>query len=344
MAPYRILSLDGGGCRAIIESTVLARLLEEYPCLLNDVDLFAGASAGSILALCFAAGFSNSEASEFYQRDVKDVFKTSLIREFEELHGSIGAKYSNETLKAMLVKQFGDMRLRDLKRKVFVPAFQLDNMTTPEDNNPDSKLNRRWVPRFFHNLNDSVSLDELVVDIALRSSAAPTYFPVYQGYVDGGVFANNPSLCAVTTALASGIKLEDIVVLSLSTGKDGLYLSEKKVGEGDWGLVQWAPKLTDLILDGGIEVTDFQCAQILGDRYMRVNPPLPKNMPLDCPQQMPQLVQLAQAIDLSPTQEWITKYWHSGEKFLHDGQSTTPTTVPGVKASRYLPNMGCSIM
>jgi hypothetical protein len=83
MAPYRILSLDGGGCRAIIESTVLSRLLETYPSLLEDVDLFAGASAGSILALCFAAGFSNDETTEFYEKDVKDVFKTTLIREFE---------------------------------------------------------------------------------------------------------------------------------------------------------------------------------------------------------------------------------------------------------------------
>lgn len=83
MAPYRILSLDGGGCRAIIESTVLSRLLEEHPKLLEDVDLFAGASAGSILSLCFAAGFSNSETTEFYQNDVKEVFKKSLFREFE---------------------------------------------------------------------------------------------------------------------------------------------------------------------------------------------------------------------------------------------------------------------
>lgn len=344
MAPYRILALDGGGCRAIIESTVIARLLVDYPNLMDDVDMFAGASAGSILALCFAAGFSNSEASKFYQTDVEGVFQRSLIREFEELHGSIGAKYDNVTLKAMLTKQFGEMRMRDLKRKVFVPAFQLDNMATPEDAANPPLLNRRWVPRFFHNLNESVAMDELVVDVAMRSSAAPTYFPIYQGYVDGGVFANNPSLCAITTAISAGIKLEDIVVLSISTGQDGLFLEKKQYKEGDWGLLQWAPKLTDLILDGGVEVTDFQCSQIIGDRYARVNPPLPKNMPLDCPAQMPTLIQLANAIDLSPTLSFIEKYWKSGEKFGHV-HSGTPPSVPGVSPSRYLPNVnGCSIM
>lgn len=183
----------------------------------------------------------------------------------------------------MLTKQFGSMRMKDLKKKgefvfsgnllrvliffaVFVPAFQLDNYDVPPAVKPSQGVNRRWAPRFFHNLNDAVCLEELVVDVALRSSAAPTYFPIYQGFVDGGVFANNPALCAVTAAIAAGVKMEDIVVLSLSTGKDGLYLSEQQVKGGDWGLVQWAPKLTDLILDAGVEVIDFQCAQLLGER------------------------------------------------------------------------------
>lgn len=88
---------------------------------------------------------------------------------------------------------------------VLVPAFQLDNMD-PKAPSADTvtSTNRRWIPRFFHNLNNSESLDEKVVDIALRSSAAPTYFPIYQGFVDGGVFANNPALCAITTALSAG--------------------------------------------------------------------------------------------------------------------------------------------
>jgi hypothetical protein len=134
----------------------------------------------------------------------------------KDLKGSIGAKYDTEILKNMLTKKFGDMRLRDLKKKgnsishtntsfltfhiVLVPSFQLDNMDPSFPSaGSEPKINRRWVPRFFHNLNDSDSLDEKVVDVALRSSAAPTYFGIYQGYVDGGVFANNPALCAITT-------------------------------------------------------------------------------------------------------------------------------------------------
>lgn len=39
---FRILSLDGGGVRAIIQSTILARLLQRFPNLLNEIDLIAG--------------------------------------------------------------------------------------------------------------------------------------------------------------------------------------------------------------------------------------------------------------------------------------------------------------
>jgi patatin-like phospholipase/acyl hydrolase len=53
-----------------------------------------------------------------------------------------------------------------------------------------------------------------VVDAALRSAAAPTYFPVYQGYCDGAVTANNPSLVAVSMALAHypGLRREHVRV------------------------------------------------------------------------------------------------------------------------------------
>ena len=39
------------------------------------------------------------------------------VNRSKELHGSIGAEYGNEVLKEKLEKKFGDMRLRDLKKK-----------------------------------------------------------------------------------------------------------------------------------------------------------------------------------------------------------------------------------
>ncbi len=38
---------------------------------------------------------------------------------------------------------------------------------------------------------------ELAYKVGLYTAAAPTYFPAVDGYVDGGVYANNPSMCAL---------------------------------------------------------------------------------------------------------------------------------------------------
>jgi patatin-like phospholipase/acyl hydrolase len=56
-----------------------------------------------------------------------------------------------------------------------------------------------------------------VWDAAMRTSAAPTYFPVYRGYTDGGLVANNPSIVAVTKAMAhySNVNPKNVAVLSL---------------------------------------------------------------------------------------------------------------------------------
>jgi len=335
---FRILSLDGGGVRAVIESTLIHRLHESQPHLLDDVDLFAGTSAGGILALCFAAGLTNDETTKFYYEDVVKVFNKSLFRRMETLDSAIAPLYTNDELRNLLVKQFGTKKLGDLPRKVIIPSFQLDNSScvgTCEDDWVDisskSQETRRWVPRFFHNLPGSTSNDELVVDVALRTSAAPTYFPVYQGYVDGGVFANNPSLCAVTAAISAGVALTDIAVLSLSTGRDGLFIAEEQCGKGNWGLTQWAPHLADMLLDAGLEVTDFQCQALMGPRYHRIDPALPREIALDQPNEIPALNKLARQVDLVPTCEWLLKYWCSAPGEEHPHIKNPVTTKPGVE-------------
>lgn len=48
---------------------------------------------------------------------------------------------------------------------------------------------------------------ERMVDVALATSAAPTYLPAHElrglQLIDGGVVANNPSIVAVTEAAAN---------------------------------------------------------------------------------------------------------------------------------------------
>jgi len=235
------------------------------------------------------------------------------------------------------------LRLRDLTRSVLVPAFQLDNGGREETevegaSTVVSEGARQWTPRFFHNLRHSTVLDEKLSDIALRTSAAPTFFPVYQGYVDGGTFATNPAMCAVSTAIAAGIHLEDIVVLSISTGRDGLYISSDKVQHGDWGVAQWALKLPDLMLDSTIEMTEYQCTQLLGYRYQRIDPALGSNIPIDDPSKIPLLEHIANQVDLSHTKDWLLKFWRQGLPRQTAGHyETTPTTEPMYSPAPELP-------
>ncbi len=103
----------------------------------------------------------------------------------------------------------------------------------------DSAKKHDWSPVFTHNFPGSHHLNELVVDVALRSAAAPTVFPSHQGHIDGGMVANNPSTVAI--AMALGHKeprpaLEDIRLLSVGTGLTPTIVTLDTQG---WGVVQW---------------------------------------------------------------------------------------------------------
>jgi uncharacterized protein len=87
--------------------------------------------------------------------------------------------------------------MNDLPRKLLIPTFQLDsyNQFQPEDT-------RHWGATMFHNVGRDANGALPVVDAILRTIAAPTYFPSHQGYIDGGVFAHNPSMAALSVALS----------------------------------------------------------------------------------------------------------------------------------------------
>ena len=90
-----------------------------------------------------------------------------------------------------------------------------------------------------------------------------------RAFVDGGVFANNPAMCAVVEALCvDKARLDDIEMLSLGTGNlDRRIPYETAKG---WGLTSWAHPLIDILMDGVTDTVDYEVGQLLGDRYLRL--------------------------------------------------------------------------
>ena len=301
MATYRILALDGGGIRGVLTAALLERLEAARPGFLARVDLFAGTSTGGLLALGLAAGLTPDACRGFYETQGREVFASSFLR---RLGRFFVARYSNRRLKRALAEQFGNRTLGDLPKKVLIASFDLDNAPA----NPFAL--RTWKPKFFHNFpgQDSDG-DQLVVDVALRTSAAPSYFPTYQGYIDGGVVANNPALSAVACALddrAGRQYLRDLVLLSVSTGVYSQYLT---VQDADWGWIQWARPIIDIMLGGSMGLADFQARQILGRRYHRLAPELTEAIRIDDVREVPKLMDLAHRTDLSETERWLAYYF-----------------------------------
>ncbi|HEX6303681.1 MAG TPA: patatin-like phospholipase family protein [Anaerolineales bacterium] len=300
MPSYHILSMDGGGIRGLLTIIIIQRLEAAHPGFLDQIDLFAGTSTGGILALGLAYGLSPQRIRGLYETSGRRVFADTILDDIRDLGKLIGADYSLDALKEELSKEFGTHTLGDLDKKVLVTTFDLDNK-------PDNPLKiRTWKAKFFHNFSNADSdAHEKIVDVALRTSAAPTYFPIYQGYIDGGVVATNPSVSALAQALhpeTGNREIHDLVLLSIGTGISPRYLSQL---DADWGLAQWAPHLVGLMLEGGAGLADYQSRQILGERYLRVNPVLPVPIDLDGVEQIPLLQDIANQVDIQPTLDWL---------------------------------------
>ena len=312
----RILSIDGGGIRGVLTAALLDRIEAARSGFLSKVFLFAGTSTGGILALGLAAGRAPSDMRDLYVTNARDIFDDSIWDDLRDLGRLRGAEYGLKKLKRALVREFGDITLRRLRpRHVLIPTFDLDNVDELSARDKADPSKRHWKPKFFHNLAGSDSKDgaELVVDVALRTSAAPTYFPSYQGYVDGGVVANNPAMAALAQALDArgrngGCKLEEIALLSLGTGTSLEFVKGRR---HDWGYAQWVKPLVRLILDGNMGVADYQCRQILRDRYCRLAPIFPAGTVIqsDDIDRIPELLAFAAGVDLDPTLDWLDRNW-----------------------------------
>jgi predicted acylesterase/phospholipase RssA len=304
----RVVSVDGGGVRGIVPVIVMQRLVAEpgLAAWLDRTELIAGTSTGGLIALCVAAGVSLDDLRDLYRDRAGIVFRDSFLDDLRDVGKVFGADYDVTNLESEAHRVLGERTLAQLTKRVLVPAFDLDNGATTD---------RRWKAKLFHNFPGPDSDgDALAYRVAVATAAAPTYFASYDGYVDGGVFATNPSMCALAQTqdaripAAERADIAELRLLSFGTGRSLRHIEGDRL---DWGYWQWVRPLLDVMLDGVNGIADYQCTQLLGGHYHRVAPTFPanKSIGMDAVDQIPYLIDFANGLDLSATADWLRANW-----------------------------------
>ena len=286
----RILSIDGGGIRGIIPGQVLVALEEKLKKHTHDsnariadfFDLVAGTSTGGILTciyLCPDLGgdptrphFSAEEAVELYTERGDDIFNVSLWQRIRSAGGALDEIYDASELEEALDDYLGEVKLSQLLKPCLITAYDIKRRRT----------------HFFtqHDARDNNSHDYLVKDVARATSAAPVFFEaarikslskVPYPLIDGGVFANNPTLCAYAELrhkFPQKPTAKDMAILSIGTGDLEKPYDYKSVK--NWGAVEWIKPLLDIMMSGVSETVHYQLSQIFDtidhpEQYLRVN-------------------------------------------------------------------------
>lgn len=268
----RILSIDGGGIRGIVPATVLAALEEISGKRVHELfDVIAGTSTGAILAL----GLTHPDSSSGRPRTARELVDIYRIRGAEIFPDAVllktarrafGHQYDHRPLRRVVEHAFGDAWLSDCVGDVVVPTYDVG----------------KGAPRILRSRDASSDPDDdyPLTDVICAACSAPSYFPVgrmtsrrgsERVVIDGGVFANNPTMLA----LAEHPDRRPSLVVSLGTGNAKVHLSHDRFMGLDRG---WygVRTLIAMVMDGTSDSVDDQARAILGTRYYRFDTLLEK--------------------------------------------------------------------
>jgi uncharacterized protein len=288
----KLLCIDGGGIRGIFAIAILKALEEDVGQPVGDLfDVVAGTSTGSIIAASVSLNKNMKEVYESYKHFGGKIFTR------QAKVGLFKSVYSDRALRHLLKQAFGEVKLQDITKPLLIPAVDITH-------------GKPFIHRSNYGHPDCDDLSINVWDAVLSSCSAPVYFPpnkIGDQYlsIDGGLWANNPSLVCLTEAIHFFQKsMNEINILSIGTGLQNIDFSNNN--DKYWGISQWlpfhlpsmkvTPKLLDLALHLSSESVSYHCQLLLNKQYLRINEDLGEEVPFDEVKYMDILSELGRSV------------------------------------------------
>ena len=270
-----ILSLDGGGIRGLITARILQEIEERTDRRIHELfDLIVGTSTGGILAVALAGQSENKTGKapvaaedlvELYSERGREIFDSKIW----SMRGHFDERYDAENLVNILRDILGDAELRYTKPDIIVTSYDIERRTPYLFKTSKARCQNA----------EEFNRNHYLHQIARATTAAPTYFEAFlldenhwegkdksRALIDGGVFANNPSMIGLSEALSSESSKDEILLCAIGTGMHyrPIPYSEAK----DWGLLGWIKPLFSVMMDGMSDSADYHVRKLLpGKEY-----------------------------------------------------------------------------
>ncbi|XAR48324.1 hypothetical protein NMG60_11031099 [Bertholletia excelsa] len=273
-----VLSIDGGGIKGIIPAVILkyleTALQKKDPTarIADYFDVVAGTSTGGLMtAMLTTPDPNNSNRPLFTAKEIIEFYKQEGPHIFNQTNWS-SPKYDGEYLHKIIRETLNQTRLNQTLTNVVIPTF-------------DIKLLHPTIFSSFK-LETHPSLDSLLSDICIGTSAAPTYFPpIYFkneetefNLIDGGVAVANPALVAISeVAQAMGANNSTkFLLLSLGTGTSKTVEEYSATIAAKWSVVYWAlmGPFIKVSQHANVDMTSYYIASLFQgqpeDNYLRI--------------------------------------------------------------------------
>ena len=234
----------------------------------ESFDIIAGTSTGGIIALALGLGHRARDILKFYVENGQYIFPVEPFAMLGDFRQAVGSRYSPVALERKLGEYFGDAKLGDSRTRLLIPAYHAD-------------FGDIYIFKTAHHPRLRMDYRERMAVVARATGAAPTYLPpaiIEQGLrlIDGGVWANNPVLLAVTEAM--GVLEQpphNVAALRVGTTWEPRSSHDYPTDPGGVGLRQ-VGLFADIMMRGQMLSASGGVGHLLGEgRFIDVNPVVP---------------------------------------------------------------------